>query len=84
MVMQREPVNVIAEVCIVVLAKVGLIKSGAFGKDGIDLTLVDLTRKREAVDQWPVPQAARVCQEISDRDLVRYLIFEANSRSIFR
>ena len=41
MVMQREPVNVVAEVCVVVLAKVGIIKSGALGKDVIDLTLVD-------------------------------------------
>ena len=46
MVMQREPVNVIAEVCVVVLAKVGIIKSGAFGKDMIEVTLIHWTRKR--------------------------------------
>ena len=51
MVMQREPVNVIAEVCVIVFAEVGIIKSGAFGKDVIDLTLVDLARKGEAVDE---------------------------------
>src|SRR5437867_11082744 len=68
MVMQREPVNVVAEVCVVVLAKIGLIKSGAFGKDVIDLTLVDLARNSEPVHERPVPQAARVRQEISDRD----------------
>src|ERR1041384_6096376 len=82
--MKCEPVNVIAEVCIVVLAKLGLIKTGALGKDVIDLTLVDLTRKRETVDERLVLQAARVRQEIPDRDLVRYLILEANTRSIFR
>src|ERR1041384_1562559 len=84
MVMEREPVNVVAEVCIVVLAKVGIIKSGAFSKDVIELTLIDLTRKREAVDQRHVSQTARVRQQILDRDLVGYLILEANSRSIFR
>ena len=84
MVMQREPVNVVAEVCIVVLAKVGLIKSGALGKDVIDLTLVDLARKGEAVDERRVPQTAGMGQEISDRDLVRNVIFESNARSVFR
>src|ERR1041384_7452771 len=84
MVVQREPVNVVAEVCVVVLAIIGVIESGAFGKDVIDLTLVDLTRKREAVDQRSVTQAARVRQEIPYRDLVRYLILEVNSRSISR
>ena len=37
--MQREPVDVVAKVCIVVLAEVGLIKRGAIGKDMIYLTL---------------------------------------------
>src|SRR5688572_11861239 len=84
MVMQREPVNVVAEVCVVVLAKVAIIKSGALREDVIDLTLVDLAGKGESVDQGSVPQAAGVCQEISDRDLVGYVTFESNARSVFR
>src|SRR5688572_1764503 len=84
MVMQCETINVVAEVCVVVLAKVGIIKAGAFGKDVIDLTLIDLARKSEAVDEWPVPQAARVSQEISDCNLGRDVVFETNARSIFR
>ena len=56
--MERESVNVVAEVCIVVPAKVGLIKSGAIGKDMIDLGLVDLARIGEAVDERRVSQTA--------------------------
>src|SRR5438093_8531894 len=82
--MQRESVNVVAEVCVVVLAKVGIVKTGAFGKDVIDLTLVDLARKGEPVHERHVPQAARVGQEISDRDLVRDVTFKMNARSVFR
>jgi hypothetical protein len=81
--MQREPVNVVAEVCVVVLAKVGIIKASAFRKDVIELTLLDLARKGEAVYEWPFPQAARVRQEISDRDLGRDVVFELNGRSVF-
>src|SRR3954451_8246311 len=83
MIMQREAVNVIAEVCIVVLAKVGIIETCPFGKDMIDLTLIDLARKGEAVDECTVSQTARVRQEISNRDLVGYVILKMNTRSIF-
>ncbi|MDQ6651877.1 MAG: hypothetical protein M3Y84_03945 [Acidobacteriota bacterium] len=48
---QREPVNVVAKVCIVVLAEVGLIKRGTIGKDMIYLALFDLARIGEAVDE---------------------------------
>src|SRR6185369_10948967 len=82
--MQCESVDVVAEVCIIVLAEVRIIKSGAFGQNVIDLALIDLTRISKAVDQRHVSQAARVRQEISDGDLVGYVILEVNSRSIFR
>src|SRR4051812_26337106 len=81
--MQREPVNVVAEVCVVVLAKVRVIETRPFGKDVIDLTLIDLARKGETVDECTVSQTARMRQEISNRDLVRYVILKMNPRSIF-
>src|SRR6185295_20097192 len=84
MVMQREPVNVVAEVGVVVLAKVGIIKSGALGKDVVDFTLVDLAGKGKPVDERAVPQTACVRQQITDRDLIWYLIFETDARRVFR
>ena len=79
--MQREPVNVVAEVCIVVLAKVGLIKSSAIGKDMIDLTLIDLARIGEAVDERPVPQTARMGQRLGVVILSDFP-FESNAECI--
>ena len=49
----------------------------------IAAALTSLAVKGETVDERPIPQAARVRQEISDRDLVRDLTLESNARSIF-
>ena len=81
LVVQQETVDVVAEVCIAVLAEVGFTKSGAFGKDVIELTLVNLAGEGEAVDERAVTQAAGVRQQISNSDLVWYVIFEVDTRS---
>jgi hypothetical protein len=47
--MQRQPINVVAEVGVVVLAKVRFIKSRGFGKGMIELALIYLARVSETV-----------------------------------
>src|SRR4051812_14542604 len=84
MVVQREPINVVAEVSVGVLAEVRFVESGAVGKDVIDLTLIDLTCVGEPILERDVPQTAGVRQEILNRDLVRYLILKFYVWSVFR
>ncbi len=82
-VLEQQPVDVIAEVRISIFSKPRLIDRCAVGKNMCDLALVDLPGVSRPMNERVVAQTARVCKQVAHGDLFGQRRLELNASRVF-